>query len=1053
MKTTILGETKYPDPNDPDSKNIFHTNIVSKLTKNHKVRGEVRKYINDDPKASLVKQKVIEKENKVSKGPFSEIVDFVIPYINTGVNSAKNLYLKLVNTIISIGKPTTVPVNTSKLIETNVSWQILNESQSNLSGGDFVFNDPNLGGVDFSKLQIEGFSIDSISSQPIFISKAEETIQDDSIDLDSLANNFKRYFLEALIMSPENLFVSLDVINNEGRCRLAVPMEDTYMVRVMFDHDILMKSDYLTKALFGLGQTDPVDKGITAQWIEIFEASPFFQEYLNMGFGSTPYLQARAIIVGDSIKVNTIGNKIYLKEAPLTLDYSLEDLGMDQSGFNFTSAQLADIDRMLNQYQSIIEHRMDTAAIRFIEEINDSERYSELRRVFRAVACAKIYKDLDIDAGPYQGLINTNLLPGVLIHPDVFPREFYNQQAYQKLHEEAVTVTGQVLYLEVWGGVELQGLNVLDSVGLNQVQQEIFTTLDTGFLQDGNEYFLNQGEAGAPVSELYPSLLTVTPTDTSSRGFVEGQEVSIKVSIFNTSFIKAGPFTVAIYNEFFDNDGRLQQYLVDEIDLDSLAAYSSEEIQTTWQLLTTGSHGFRVSVDNDNLIAEIDEGNNSIKDFVFIDSNKPLALLLSPKEEENLPNQRAQFYYLALDGKERIPSSVTLVSDRDGQLTNQADSLNFVVSNLSLGQHTITLRCENDRGNIDEDQVTINVVPFDVPAVEIQNPIENQTLFTLVPYQLQSSTFDFTDSTLCDSPSANWYVNGSLIGNGCSSNYTFDNPGNYEIVFSASNSLGNESRDTISVFALDVSSNVNEIGVFPSTDTSYLLCCTEALDCDSTINLNLPYNAGIIEAPLQIRGVPTLLEPEIYSTGNDYSLGTIQNNYTGPAVNNDRGSYKFNRITAALGIDWADPNFQYPPINEKRSFKNGESVVLITYLNDVFVDVELMWVIEYPDLPDYEGGVDTVYGGIGVPQGIYYPVFPYDLPSSKDYWSGIERGDVKVDVYTRLYGTTDPFQFEQSITFTRDFAASEAPFNGSDPLKASHTLSADIQSSSPKLTD
>lgn len=74
---------------------------------------------------------------------------------------------------------------------------------------------------------------------------------------------------------------------------------------------------------------------------------------------------------------------------------------------------------------------------------------------------------------------------------------------------------------------------------------------------------------------------------------------------------------------------------------------------------------------------------------------------------------------------------------------DQNDSLVYMVPIRSIGQHKITLRCKNDRGNTAEDEVSIILVPFDQPVVTIENPIDNQTIFSQVSSQFKVQTSDF----------------------------------------------------------------------------------------------------------------------------------------------------------------------------------------------------------------------------------------------------------------------------------------------------------------------
>lgn len=1043
--TNFLGMTNFTSLPDLISKLTFHMDILPRSVERGYLTKYVRNGIKTDPEAAHIDQMLTALENKVEKGQTSDKLDINLGAILSGLLPDFNFNFDIFGNTIPIGNPPKPQINLNPATYGygTVTGVILNGNSGYSSSVNVTPTFPSSpGGIDFSDIVIEGFTIDSINGLPTFITRAEETVSGDSINTDSVSSNFKRYFFEALAMSPEHLYVSLDVINNEGRCRLSEVMEKTYMVRVMLDHDILMKSDYLTTALFSLGDPNPTDKGITADWIDIFEASPYFTDYINMGFGRIPYLQGRAVIIGDSVKANAIGDKVYLTEAPLTLDYELEDLGIDKSGFNFTPAQLADMDSMLSQFESLVQYRLDTAAIRFIDFINTSDRYSELRSVYRAIACAKIFKSLDIDFNAYQAFINTDSIPSWLSHPDSFPRQYYNQQAYQKLYEEPFTdLGGQVQFTEIWGGVEMQQITIEDSAGLAQNQSTIFSTLDTTYLQNENDYFLNKGGLGAPVPELYPSLLTVSPKDTTADAITEGSFATIHVSIFNTSYVKAGAFTVSVYDLIFDQDGHSQRYLVDEIVMDSLSAFSSQELTIDRQLSVSGLYGFEILVDSKLDIPEIEESNNSLTTYSKVYDNQPLAVILSPSSTVPVPNINAAFSFIALDAKEGIPGSVRLISDLDGILMDQNDSMNFVVPSLSLGEHNITLRCENDRGIITEDYIQILVIPYDEPLVSITYPINNQVLFAQVPYEFKAETFDFTDSLICEPSQTSWMVDGIAIGDSCLNTYSFPTPGNYELIFRATNSVGNSHEDTTYLTVLDASNNVDSLTALPSADSSLIFLCADSAGCDTMFNISLPYNARIIEGLMSLEGEYVLLESGNVSGGGAYQTSSIQTSYFGDSVNTNRGSYIYHRSTSSLDLDYN--NYPYDPIHEKNVFMLGDTPVVATYLHDMYVSVDMAWVITYPD-----GYVQSfLYTVPAPPSGIYYPVYPLGLFISNTTGNN-RQGRFQIDVYSRPSGAPS-YTFEQTIDFTYDYLASDNEFLPSDPYLSSQTLATDVQNNSP----
>ena len=907
-----------------------------------------------------------------------------------------------------------------------------------------------VGGVDFTDLKITGFSVNEVDGAPEFISNAVAGA--DSVNVDSLSDNFMRYFMEALILKPENLFVSLDVINNEGSARLNPVMEQTHIARIMLDHDILMKSDFLATALTGLGNPAPVDAGYTADWIDLFEASPFFSQYVQMGFGVSPYVQARGVIVGDTVTVYTDSNRVFLQEAPLTLDYAIEDVGLDKSGFNFNQAQLDDLDSMLAQFRAGLQYRLDTAAVRFIDFINTSGRYAELRSAFRAIAMAKIYKDIDFAQNPYAHLIDTDAFPPGFGHSEPFPKEYYDSQAYQVLNQELFTdLSGQVQQIDVWGGVTMEEYNSRDSFGLTVLQREIFNQADTSFLQDGDNYYLPGGSIGFRTPELYPGLFGIAPADTNDLETTLNEPLSISATIFNMGNQLATGIKVSIFDEFYDADSIRQVYKVGDVLIDTIHSLDHASIAVNWQSFSIGPHEFRIVVDAEDKYAEVDEENNTRVMNKLIYPQEIVCFIEEPAPNAIVPNSNIDFNYYALSSITGIPYQVTLTSDIDGLLMDQNDSLRYQVPSLSVGQHLITLEGVNESGGFTRYNLPLEVVPADIPVAQIQAPIQQQTILSQVPYELTGTAFDFMEGDLCASDSTFWLLGTDTIGFGCNVNFSFSQLGPAQLVFSTSNSLGTQVFDTAQVTILDASAQFQTIDTFPGGNTGFALSCIEVGGCDSTFLISLPGNARVVQGALDISGEYVLLEPEVLSGGTGFGLGGLVSEFTHGTVNNDRGAYFFHRISAALDIDFNDPSGLAPPVNEKEVFKNGEIVTLYTYLFNISDSIEIRWILEYPSHVGFPTRIDTLYELLAVPDGEFIPGIVHFLEGNAGYWNEYDRGEVKVSVATRVFGAGTAFVEEQAISFARDFVHSTSPFDPLDPLAAGHTLSTDIQSTSPNL--
>jgi hypothetical protein len=328
-------------------------------------------------------------------------------------------------------------------------------------------------GVNFQDIRFSGFALDSASGAPFFRVDFTPALPGSGIPgstLDERLRRFRTYFIEGLALSEANYRVSVESTTDAAGTRQAVlrlpePLLDSYAARVMVDHDITMKRTFLAEIV--RGQEDTVNDGVVRMWFDILHQSPFYGTWLQRGQLPAINVNVRAVIVGGTVRVTRREDGAYrIIEAPLDIQWAIEELSPVATGF--PAAELADLNVRIASLRAALGERIAQRVPGFVDVLNQSAAYEELRLVYAAFAQAKLYKLLapSLPAVPYVEIYNKNQIPVDRRPPDPFPAEAFIARATTTAGTERATApcgtlpTGETscpdgeFRYEIFGGVE-----------------------------------------------------------------------------------------------------------------------------------------------------------------------------------------------------------------------------------------------------------------------------------------------------------------------------------------------------------------------------------------------------------------------------------------------------------------------------------------------------------------------------------------------------------------------------------------------------------------------
>jgi|GEM_PF-6673630 len=404
-------------------------------------------------------------------------------------------------------------------------------------------------GVNFQNIRLSGFVPDSASGAPFFRLEVERAPAGQpgvsKADIDAAIERFKKYFLEGIAIVDGDYRISVDSEtgpNGERNAVIDVPASllVSNMGRVMVDADIRMKRTFLADIV--RGEEAVVNDGIFGLWFSLLAQSPHYGAWLQAGELPALSLSVRGLIVGGDVQVakhNSGG--YYVVDAPLDFLWFIDALQLSKPEA-YRGDQASDLAARINTLRSQLEARISSRVPGFIDVLNTSAEYDELRRVYLALANAKLYKAIapSLSSVPYLAFYNSNQIPNDVRPADPFPTSEFLDRVKTTAGTERATFpcgtlpdgqtfcpSGEFQY-EIFGGVDWVTVNNADqgssrsswgrlipgSIGFISEGQTGAVSVGTALAGDLPEYSIRltpSGAAGEPYQVVMTNLGTSAP--------------------------------------------------------------------------------------------------------------------------------------------------------------------------------------------------------------------------------------------------------------------------------------------------------------------------------------------------------------------------------------------------------------------------------------------------------------------------------------------------------------------------------------------------------------
>ncbi|MBI2346301.1 MAG: S8 family serine peptidase [Deltaproteobacteria bacterium] len=481
------------------------------------------------------------------------------------------------------------------------------------------------GGVDFSKVDLTGLSVDPATGAIDFVLKGTPAGEGEaSVDASALQEKLKATFLTALTIPNWKQFISLDLLPDGnggfvGKARTEPPFEQTALANTMWTADVAMKLE-----LFSAQHQKPnLDK-----WVSLVQGSPYWPQISAAGFNASPTYVARGTIVpGLSSPLQATIDQAFLDQAPLAVDIGWsQQPSINLSPYNFSQPVVENFQSLVTEWKGFFEAGMKDLAAVVLQKMSAGDpAYGDLAALYPAVLLAQWYKTLPKGSLPYADIINKEALADLdLVVP--FNQSYWDGQAAQPLGSTNVSwFNGETWIFNYWGGAEFfVGFNG-KTESLGQAEETLLTTVTGGeAVQQGDTWYFSGGSASQDQPDLAGMMSVTTALVVATKNAI------IALTITNASNIAAGPVAYKILDQV-TNGGAPITLAVAEGNLPGVGGWDGVSVEIPWSVPDlVGLHQLSLAIDPANAIAENNESNNMFQTMVAVISPLPKVAILAP---------------------------------------------------------------------------------------------------------------------------------------------------------------------------------------------------------------------------------------------------------------------------------------------------------------------------------------------------------------------------------------------------------------------------------------
>src|SRR3989338_2001380 len=240
------------------------------------------------------------------------------------------------------------------------------------------------GGINFTFTQLNYISACNNSNEGLtVVLKGESNSSKPIVDISNKTNLTSKAFLTGLVIPNHR-----QIVNLPGNAVDVDPyLARTEAGRVMLDADIKLK--------FSMHNTDVSKqemKDLSHYWLNLLEQSPYAGELRAAGYNLIPRTKARMWISPNSLKAEGEGCRIFLTNTTLKVSTQVEWVNPEINGYNVRQEVKDYVNGFAANWSVNYTDYISKNGQRTEQEVNNDDKYADLRYVYASVALAQWYK-------------------------------------------------------------------------------------------------------------------------------------------------------------------------------------------------------------------------------------------------------------------------------------------------------------------------------------------------------------------------------------------------------------------------------------------------------------------------------------------------------------------------------------------------------------------------------------------------------------------------------------------------------------------------------------